>query len=141
MSSCLLFRLTPGEDLYLGMEHFIAQNNVSAAAIMTCVGSLSKAMIRFADQQNITSLEGPFEIVSLVGVLTDDGSHIHASLSDQKEHVVGGHLKPGAIVHTTAEVALMAITDVIVTREYCPLSGYRELVVHADLGVISQSSE
>ncbi|WP_425559262.1 PCC domain-containing protein [Kistimonas scapharcae] len=65
-------------------------------------------------------------------MLTSDGSHIHISLSDQKGHVVGGHLKPGAIVHTTAEVALMPMTDVRVTREHCPLSGYRELVVHTD---------
>ena len=138
MASCLLFRLKPGEDLFLGMEQFIARHNIHTAAIMTCVGSLSKAMIRFADQQYVTSLEGSFEIVSLVGVLTDDGSHIHVSLSDQTGHVVGGHLKPGAIVHTTAEVALMPIMDVRVTRELCPLSGYREFVVHADSGVISQ---
>lgn len=124
--------------MFLGMEQFIVRHNIHTAAIMTCVGSLSKAMIRFADQQDVTSLEGSFEIVSLVGVLTDDGSHIHVSLSDQTGQVVGGHLKPGAIVHTTAEVALMPIMDVRVTRELCPLSGYREFVVHADSGVISQ---
>ena len=67
MASCLLFRLTPGEDLYLGMEQFIARHNIRAAAIMTCVGSLSKAMIRFADQEGITPLEGPFEIVLSCG--------------------------------------------------------------------------
>ena len=138
MASCLLFRLKPGEDLFHGMEQFIARNNIRAAAIMTCVGSLSQAMIRFADQQDVTSLEGSFEIVSLVGVLTDDGSHIHISLSDQIGRVVGGHLKPGAIVHTTAEVALMPIMDVRVTRELCTLSGYRELVVHANSDVTSQ---
>ncbi|WP_345196444.1 PPC domain-containing DNA-binding protein [Kistimonas scapharcae] len=52
MASCLLFRLTPGDDLFLGMEQFIARNNIRSAAIITCVGSLSKAMIRFADQQD-----------------------------------------------------------------------------------------
>ncbi len=138
MASCLLFRLKPGEDLFLGMEQFIARNDIRVAAIMTCVGSLSKAMIRFADQRIATPLEGSFEIVSLVGVLTDDGSHIHISLSDQNGHVIGGHLKPGAIVHTTAEVALMPIMDIRVTREHCPLSGYRELVVHANPDVTSQ---
>jgi hypothetical protein len=40
-------------------------------------------------------MEGHFEIVSLVGIVAVNGSHVHICLSDGEGRCIGGHLLPG----------------------------------------------
>ena len=77
------FRLKPGEDLKKSIELFLKEKNIKAAGIVTCVGSLTEANIRFANQPNGKLMKGHFEIVSLTGVLSINGSHIHISIADE----------------------------------------------------------
>ena len=101
-------RLHPGQDLQKEILAFAKEEGLRAAAIVTCVGSLKTAIVRFANQAEGTPLLGPFEIVSLVGAFTRDGGHLHISLSDSKGMTLGGHLMPGSAVFTTAEIVLVA---------------------------------
>ncbi|MEP6904299.1 MAG: PPC domain-containing DNA-binding protein, partial [Actinomycetota bacterium] len=64
-------RLKPNQDLRLELEKFTKENKISAGLIITAVGSLKETKIRLADQSDTTSFEGKFEIVSLVGTLSD----------------------------------------------------------------------
>lgn len=123
------FRLKPGDDLKNGIDSFINQHGIKAAAIVTCVGSLTDANIRFANQPNGTLLHGYFEIVSLTGVLSVNGSHIHLSISDEKGNTIGGHLLKGCKIYTTAGIVLTILTDLEFKRELDPTYGYKELVV------------
>ena len=41
-------RLKPNQDLFRELENFVRENDLKAAFIMTCVGSLTKATIRLA---------------------------------------------------------------------------------------------
>ena len=77
----------------------------------------------------IKKLEGPFEIVSLVGTLSA-GGHIHGSFSDASGNVIGGHVMGDAVVYTTAEIVIGNCTWANFTREHCDKSGYLELVVN-----------
>ena len=120
-------RLCPGDDLIGGLEAALAEMGAQAAALVTCVGSLTEASLRFADRPDGTALEGPFEIVSLIGTLEPAGWHLHAALSDAEGRVVGGHLMPGCPVRTTAEIVMVLLDDLRFARRLCPLSGYREL--------------
>ena len=61
-------RLIPGDDLKESLDRAVAQA-IDAAAVVTCVGSLEQAMIRFAGAEQATRVPGPLEIVSLVGTL------------------------------------------------------------------------
>lgn len=122
-------RLVPGDDLSLALQKLVRERSLSAVAVVTCVGSLKKAAIRFADQPAAHDLEGPFEIVSLVGTLEPTGHHLHICLSDNTGRCVGGHVKAGCIVHTTAEVVLAELPGVRFSRRHDPRSGYPELVV------------
>jgi len=79
-----VFRLKPGEDLRKEIELFVKQNNIKAAIISTRVGSLTEANIRFANQPNGKTLKGFFEILSLSGVVSINGSHIHIAVADKK---------------------------------------------------------
>jgi hypothetical protein len=93
------------------------------------VGSLTQAVIRLADRDYHSQFEGKFEIVSLTGTLSVNGSHLHISISDGDGRTLGGHLVPGCRVYTTAEIVLAAFPDLVYRREPCEQSGYDELVI------------
>jgi predicted DNA-binding protein with PD1-like motif len=123
------FRLKPNEDLKQELQRFIDKNDISAACILTCVGSLNQVNIRYANQEKHEMLKGHFEIVSLVGVLSKNGSHIHISVSDSTGRTIGGHLGDDSKVYTTAEIVLGLMPDYDFVRETDPTFGYKELMV------------
>ncbi len=128
------FRLTPGDDLKLGIEKFTSRATIGAGYILTCVGSLTEVVIRLAgatpEKQDIRSYRGHFEIVSLVGTVSINGCHLHMSFSDEYGTVAGGHLKEGSVVGTTAEVVLGEDENVQYYRELDPETGFPELNVY-----------
>jgi hypothetical protein len=91
---------------------------------------LQVAHIRFADQSDITRVQGPLEIVSLSGTVASfGGSHLHIAVSDDKGRVLGGHLKEGSIIRTTAEIVIGIMEGFAFHREIDPQTGYPELIV------------
>ena len=125
----IAFRLYPGQDLRLTLLKFCLDRQIDAACIVTCVGSVQEATLRFAGASGATRLSGPFEIVSLVGTLSRHGGHLHVSLADAAGELVGGHLQEGALVHTTAEVILGVVQGLVFKREHDSKTGYRELSI------------
>ncbi len=123
------YRLKPNEDLKSSIEKYARENQIKAGAVVTCVGSLSRATLRMADENVIKDFEQQFEIVSLVGTLSDEGCHLHISLSDRDGNVIGGHLKEGCVIYTTAEIVLGEFDNLIFTREPDNETGFDELVV------------
>ena len=97
--------------------------------MLSCVGSLRQAAIRFANQPEGTVFEQPLEIVSLEGTLSQHGVHLHIAVSDSKGQVIGGHLMDGSTIYTTAEIVLGIKPDTIFKREIDPLTGYKELKI------------
>jgi uncharacterized protein len=106
--STYALRLKPGEDLQQGIAKAVAANKIEAGWIATTVGSLSRYTIRFANQPGPSDGEGHFEIVSLVGTVSINGSHLHLSISDSTGKTIGGHLLQGCTVYTTAEIVITA---------------------------------
>ncbi|WP_082911272.1 PPC domain-containing DNA-binding protein [Pedobacter psychrophilus] len=128
-SKSYAFRLKPGEDLKVGIEKFLTDHKIKAAAIVTVVGSLTDANIRYANQPEGKLLKGHFEITSLTGVLSTNGSHMHISIANEKGKTFGGHLLDGCKVYTTAEIVILELMDLEFKREIDPTFGYKELVV------------
>ena len=125
----LVVRLSPGMDVKEELERIVKECHINAASILTCVGSLYDAVVRFANKPKGTELHGPLEIVSLTGTLGQDGSHLHIALSDSNGTTIGGHVLSGCRVFTTAEIVLCVLTDAIFSRELDTTSGYKELVI------------
>jgi predicted DNA-binding protein with PD1-like motif len=123
------FRLKPGQDLRKEIERFAANKNITAGYMVTCVGSLVQANIRFANQPNGFLADGHFEIVSLVGTISTNGCHLHISISDSTGKTMGGHLLEGNIVYTTAEIVIGESKDMIFTREKDGSTPWEELQV------------
>ena len=123
-------RLRCGDDLRDTLLAYVAQQHLGAGAVLTCVGSLTVATLRLANQEGPTEYRGHFEIVSLVGTLSaTGGSHLHLSVADSTGRTLGGHLLAGCRVYTTAEIVLVALPELEFTRETDPAFGYKELVV------------
>lgn len=123
------FRLKPGEDLKLGIDKIVKEKNIKAGWVATCVGSLTDYTIRFANQQEGNTGSGHFEIVSLAGTISINGSHLHISISDSTGKTIGGHLMPGCKVYTTAEIVLQATDKYEFTREKDGTTPWEELQV------------
>lgn len=125
------FRLTKGMDLKKEIEEYAINNKISGV-ILSSVGCLTKLAIRLADGETVIEREEPFEIVSVMGTLSKDGVHLHISVSDSEGNTIGGHLKNGCIINTTAEVVMLEIDNVKFSREFDESTGYDELVVRKE---------
>jgi predicted DNA-binding protein with PD1-like motif len=100
------FRLGPGKDLLREVQAFARARRIEAGWVVTCVGSLTQTTLRYANQPRASLSRGHFEIVSLVGTVSVNGSHLHLSVSDGEGRTLGGHLMAGNLVYTTAEIVL-----------------------------------
>ena len=127
--SVYAFRLTPGQDLKRELDLFAREKGLQAGFIVTCVGSLRKTVLRPANQQVPLVREQKMEIVSLVGTLSPDGSHLHISLSDSTGATIGGHLLEGCEIYTTAEIVIGEARHLRFSREVDPATTFKELKV------------
>lgn len=129
----LAVRLKPNQDLKAELEKIAKDKGIVSGFIATCVGSLHEVTVRMAgaqpEKQDIRMLKGHFEIVSLVGTLSASGTHLHISVSDENGNVVGGHLKEGSIITTTAEVVIGYDEAVRFERKLDGDTGFEELSV------------
>lgn len=110
---------------------------MEAACVLTCVGSLTTAVLRFANQSEAATLEGHFEIVSLTGVLSRHGSHAHIAIADSDGRTYGAHLLHGSRIYTTAEIVLGELPGYRFLRTFDSRTGYPEL----DIQPATQSKE
>jgi predicted DNA-binding protein with PD1-like motif len=123
----IISRLMPDEDLKEGLINLINENRIKTGIIICIVGSLNSATLRMANEK-IKTFKGPFEIVSAEGIISENGIHVHVAISDSEGRVIGGHLKKGCIINTTAEICILE-SDKIIKRVFDPKTGYKELVI------------
>ena len=125
----IALRIPAGADLRAALAELPALHGVAAAFVLQGIGSLSVAMLRYAGRPDCAALHGDLEILTLGGSLLPDGPHLHMAVADADGRVLGGHVGPGCIVRTTAEVLVGLLADVQFSREDDPATGFKELVV------------
>jgi len=127
------FRLKPGADLKAELQGLAEAHGLRAGCVLSCVGSLRRARLRMpsaiGEADVVKSFDEPMEIVSLTGTLALDGLHVHVSLARPDGACVGGHLVPGCIVNTTAELVIGELPEAEFRRLPDSVTGYRELAV------------
>jgi predicted DNA-binding protein with PD1-like motif len=125
------FRLKPGQDLFDSIENFVNENKIEAGCVLSSVGSLTRTTLRLANRSTYNEYDGYFEIVSMTGTVSTNGSHIHISISDGDGVTIGGHLVSGCKIYTTVEIVIAEFEDVVYKRELSENdSGYEELAVY-----------
>lgn len=136
----LALRLHPQQDLKTELDKIAIAQGLEAACILACVGSLNRAALRLAGQPEATLWEGKFEIVSLTGTLSKDGSHYHIAIADTTGRTIGGHLVTGCSIYTTAEIVIGVLPGLRFQRHMDAATGYRELVITQPLAPHSKLS-
>lgn len=125
----IALRLLPQQDLKAELDALAIAQNLEAACILTCVGSLTRAVLRLAGQSEPATYDGQFEIVSLMGLLSQHGSHYHMAIADPTGRTLGGHVLTGCQIYTTAEIVIGILPHTRFSRELDPATGYRELSI------------
>ena len=137
-----VLRLAPGDDLRAALQALCGSAaslsgstspptgtaRVRAACVISAIGSLTCAVLRYAGEPGGSVIDGPLELLTLAGTLGAGGVHLHASVSDAQGRVYGGHLMPGCTVRTTAEIVLGLLPNHIFDRVPDPATGYLELL-------------
>lgn len=122
-------RLLPGADVRRELENFAKLEQISAAVILGAVGSLSQTNLRFADQDQHTALAGKQEILTLSGMLSVAGVHLHMSVSNAQGECRGGHVVYGCLVYTTLEIAIALMPHLEFQRSPDAATGFKELKI------------
>lgn len=122
-------RLTPGDDLRRALEDVVGAQEMRCAFIVSGIGSLVAARLRFAGEAGEALIAGPLEIVGIAGSITPEGAHLHMTVSDKEGRVYGGHVGYGNIVRTTLEALLALLPAEAMTRGFDAETGFKELVV------------
>jgi predicted DNA-binding protein with PD1-like motif len=117
-----VIKLEPGEEFQETLGAFAAQKRIPSASFQG-IGALTNVELGyFSIEKNDYerhSYGGNYELLSASGNISVDADvpvvHTHVMLSDEKCHVVGGHLFEG-IVSITAEVFLFPM-DIALIRK------------------------
>jgi predicted DNA-binding protein with PD1-like motif len=123
------FRLKPGQLLKEEIQKIVDDKHIKAGWISTCVGSLTEYNVRFANQPGESKATGHFEIVSLTGTVSVNGSHLHIAVSDSTGKTIGGHLLDSNIIYTTAEIVILYTGTTEFKREKDGTTDWEELQV------------
>ncbi len=124
-------RFTKGMDLKEEIEKISVQHHLKAAVVLSSVGCLSSVNLRLAGAKEFIKSEGHFEVCSLNGTISIDGTHLHMVVSDVNGQCLGGHLVVGNIVDTTIELVIGYSEDYEFSRDYDESTGYRELIIRS----------
>lgn len=127
----LALRLHPDQDLRQGLQAFALEHHLQAGFVLTGIGSLKVACMRFADQPTSQRLEGKFEILSLAGTVSVHGLHLHMAIANSRGETWGGHVDHGCIIYTTAEIVVGSSSQLRFIRQLDPHTGFQELQVLA----------
>ncbi|MBW4609447.1 MAG: DNA-binding protein [Hassallia sp. WJT32-NPBG1] len=122
-------RLKPNEDLRQSLKNFANQENIKAGFILSAIGSLKQAKIRFANQSDSILLIEKFEILSLNGTIAISGVHLHIAISDKEGKTIGGHIDDECIIYTTGEIIIGTTEEFIFNRTIDEQTGYKELEI------------
>lgn len=123
------FRLKRGDDLYESIRRYVEDHHIAAGAVLSAVGCVYRGEVRDASGVTVRSGEEDVEIVSLMGTVSEYGCHLHVSFAREDLSAFGGHLRPGCLVNTTAEIVLQELEGFSFTREPDFDTGYDELVI------------
>lgn len=133
MTQLYAVRLQTGADLKLSILEYVERQGISAGAVVSCVGALSRVRVRLAgatpDNQPVFERTENYEIVSMTGTVGAGDAHLHIAVANEQGAVIGGHLKDGCVIDITTELVILADPALRFARRPDPATGFDELEV------------
>jgi predicted DNA-binding protein with PD1-like motif len=125
-TSLVMVLLETGDLLLESICEVARQADIHTGALVTGIGSLSKARIHTVltnvnpVEELYLDLEGPLEVTNFNGLIANYEPHVHITMSTPQMKFYGGHLENGCEILTLSEFSIRRIPDVRLHREANP---------------------
>jgi predicted DNA-binding protein with PD1-like motif len=125
-------RLDYGEDVLASIEAAAKEHDIHSGIVLSGIGTLDRVRMHhithtgFPPKDEFVEYEGPYELLSIQGLIADYVPHLHTCVS-VKETTYMGHLEPGCRVLYLAEIAIARLEDVRLTRVANPETNVKQL--------------
>jgi predicted DNA-binding protein with PD1-like motif len=112
----VVVRLKNKTDILDGLKEAIAREKIKNAVIISGFGSVSAYHIHVVNntaapyKDVYTKGTGPFDVLTVSGMVIDGRIHAHITLADTKK-TTGGHIEPGTTVLTFTTITLGVLSD------------------------------
>jgi len=127
----LLLELDRGEEFFSCVEKMLKEQGIQNAYIASAVGSIAhleyhrpKDLGKVTDDEMV-SLDGPFEFGSITGTVINGSAHFHFSAGGPNGNYVG-HLERGTIVLYLLELLVIELNGFNLERKWTD-EGVRKL--------------
>jgi len=117
-------RLDRGDCLLESIMDLIGKENLKDAVVVSAIGTLDRCKLHMVVTTGYPPVEHyehwedePLELSSIDGIIADGKPHLHAVVSD-RERAYSGHLEEGCRVLYLAEIALIELKSMDLTRVY-----------------------
>jgi uncharacterized protein len=118
----VIVSLCHGDLLLESLRQVAKDACIHTGVLMTGIGSLSFGHIHAVVSNEMPprdlfmKLEGPLEVVGFRGIIAGYEPHIHISLMDKDGKFYGGHLEDESKILTLAEISILRLPDLKLTR-------------------------
>ncbi len=121
----VLIHLGKGECILESIQKEMKRLNIENGILVSAIGSLRKAVLHYiastqdqAENKFIT-IEKPIELAGAQGLIIQGEPHFHLTISDP-DGLHAGHMEPGCEVQYLAELAILELRDLHLTRRLDP---------------------
>lgn len=132
----VVLKLEQGEDFLATLVKGLGELGVTSGVVLSGIGALKDFELGWFDpdirEYARHRYQGSHELLSLQGTVTLESQpqvHVHASVANKDNQVFGGHLFEG-IVAVLAEVSVLKLKGLHLTREMNPRTQLKELTIH-----------
>jgi len=112
----IVVRLKDGTDMLEGLREAVAREKIKNAVVLSGFGSVTSYHVHVVGNTTLppkdvfTKEGGPFDLLTVSGLVMDGRVHAHITLASTKK-VTGGHLEPGTLVFTFTAISLGVLKD------------------------------
>jgi len=134
LGEVICLRLDYGEDVLEAVTRAAREHDLQSGVVISGIGTLYRAVMHmitttsFPSVDQIVTMEGPLEVVSIDGIIADYQPHLHLAISDTRG-AYGGHLEPGCLTMYLCEIAIARLEGPRLHRVPHPETGIRQLQV------------
>ncbi len=121
----LIIELARGEELFSGVEQILEKEGIRNAYVASAVGSTAHLEYHRprdmgeATDDEMLSLEGPFEFGNISGTIIDGVAHFHFTAGGTKGNHIG-HLERGTVVLYLLELVVIELKGFDLERKWTP---------------------
>ncbi len=136
----LVVKLNRGEEFIPSLVKAAREAGVTSGLVLAGIGAIREFELGWFDPERRVYIRNSYdeshELLSLQGTVTleaDPPIHLHCSLSNRGNEVIGGHLFRGT-VSVLAEVAIQGLDTIRLDRKESPATGLKELTIRKGQG-------